>query len=563
MKKQNLLLFLGLLVIVSMLLVACGGGEEATATPEPPVEKPTETPAEEMESPTIKAIKERGTLRLGAAIALPAVYKDPSDGKLKGVGVDMANEAAKRLGVDVEYIESSWDAIIAGLQANKYDAVVAGLYATEERKKVVDFVIWYEEGNCFLVRNDSPIHTLEDLNSSDVTIATITGSGSEQMVQANLPNAKIRSVPTATGGGGAPPEEVLSGRADASQFDGVLALAWDQRFPELRVAPDNCFEDPTMPTPVGIAINKGDPEWKTFWEEVVADLESQGLIKDWRAKYSGWEFVFPGEPTPVAEAPGAPAEVAAPAAGESPTVDAIREAGKLRAGVAVALPTLGQDPKTGEYFGPAVEIGRWAAEGLGVEFELVDSNWDTIIAGLQANKFELAIAGLYATPARREVVDFVIWTEMGFCHLVLKDNDKIQSLEDLNSPDVVGCQYTGTGTEQNVREKYPNAVIDSIVSPPGGETRIEEVLAGRCDFSTLDSPLIIVYQQEYPQIKVFPESAEYCFANPDMPTEVGVALNYGDEVFKSYVEAIINAHGDDIDELMIKYSAPEYLRPQE
>ena len=556
MKKGSFWLMVVITVLLALgaLLAACAPA--ATPTPAPP--PPAETPEEE--SPTIQAIKERGTLRLGAAIALPAVYKDPGTGELLGVGIDMGNEAAKRLGVEVEYIESSWDAIIAGLQANKYDGVVAGLYATEERKKVVDFVIWYEEGNCFLVRNESPIHTLEDLNSPDVTIATITGSGSEQMVMANLPNAKLHSVPTATGGGGAPPEEVLAGRADASQFDGVLALAWEQRFPELRVAPDGCFENPTMPTPVGIAINKEDPAWKAFWEEVVADLEAQGLIGDWRAKYSGWEFVFPGEPTPVSEAPS---EVVAPAAGESPTVDAIRAAGKLRAAVAVALPVIGQDPKTGEFFGPAIEIGQWIADGLGVELELVESNWDVIIAGLQANKYELAIAGLYATPARREVVDFVTYYEMGFCHMALKDNDKIQTLDDLNSPDVVACQYTGTGTEQSVMEKYPNVTLDSMVSPPGGETRIEEVLAGRCDFCTIDSPLILVYQMEYPQIKVLPESAEYCFTHPDMASDVGLALNYGDAALKAYIESLVKAHKDDIDALFEKYSAPEYLRPQE
>lgn len=553
-------LLLALLTIVSLLAVGCAGAAEAPPTA---TEAPAEgAPAAEMESPTIQAIKDRGTLRLGAAIALPAVYKDPNTGELKGVGIDMGNEAAERLGVDVQYIESSWDAIIAGLQANKYDAIVAGLYATEERKKVVDFVTWYEEGLCFLVGNDSPIHTLENLNSSDVTIATVTGSGSEQTIKRELSEAQIRSVPLATGGGGAPPEEVLSGRADASQLDAVLAQAWDQRFPELRIAPDGCFETPAFPIPVGIAISKGDAGWKAFWEDVVADLQDKGLIKDWRAKYSSWEFVFPGEPTPT-PAPGEAPEVSAPAPGESAIVDAIKGRGKLRAGVAVALPVIGQDPKTGEYFGPAIEIGKWIAEGLGVELELVESNWDVIIAGLQANKFDVAIAGLYATPARKEVVDFVTWYEMGFCHLVRKDNDKIQTLEDLNSPDVVGCQYTGTGTEQSVRAKYPKAKIDSIVSPPGGETRIEEVLAGRCDFSTLDSPLIRVYAEEYPQIKVVPKSADYCFEHPDMATPVGLALNYEQPAFKAYIESVINAHKDDIDTFIKKYSASEYLRPQQ
>lgn len=250
------------------------------------------------------------------------------------------------------------------------------------------------------------------------------------------------------------------------------------------------------------------------------------------------------------------------AAPKSPTIDAIKKAGKLRAGVAIALPYLGQDPKTKEFFGPAVEIGKWLAEGLGVELELVESNWDVIIAGLQADKFEIAIAPLGITPERKKVVDFVAWAQSGYCHLVRKDNAKIQTLEDLNKPDVVSCQYTGTATEQNVKRKYPNAQYDSIVSPAGAETRLEEVLAGRCDWTTLDVELILIYQKEYPQIKVLPQSAEYCYANPDIPVDVGLALKYGDEVFKSYIQEIVNAHRDEIAELKKKYSSEEYLRPK-
>jgi len=269
---------------------------------------------------------------------------------------------------------------------------------------------------------------------------------------------------------------------------------------------------------------------------------------------------------PPTEAPSEPPTEEggiAPAPGESPTADAIREAGKFRAGLAVALPWLGQDPETGEFFGPSIEIGQWIAEGLGVELELVESNWDVIVAGLQANKFEVAIAPLNPTPERREVVDFVHYLDAGLCHLVLEDNEKIQTLEDLNRPDVVWCQYTGGGTLQAVRAKYPDAQYDTVVAPPGGEARIEDVLTGRCDATTIDSPLIMVYQAEFPQFKVLPEGAEYCAVHPDLPAPVSMALNYGDEAFKAYLEAVIAAHRDEIDASYVRYSDPAYLRPQD
>ena len=247
---------------------------------------------------------------------------------------------------------------------------------------------------------------------------------------------------------------------------------------------------------------------------------------------------------------------------ESPTIAAIKEAGKLRAGVAVALPTIGQDPKTGEFFGPAIEVGKWLAEGLGVEVEFVDTNWDTAVAGLQANKYEVCVAGLYATPQRVEVIDFVNYTRMGFCGMVLKDNDKVNTLEDFNKPETVLGIYTGSGHEP-LRDEFPNATFDSVVSPPGAETRIEELLAGRIDVAFLDSPLILVYQEEYPQVKVIPESPEYCYENPIMGMEVGISVAKGDPAWYSYVESVVKGRGEEIQQLLKKYSAPEYLRPQE
>src|SRR5262245_57042251 len=75
---------------------------------------------------------------------------------------------------------------------------------------------------------------------------------------------------------------------------------------------------------------------------------------------------------------------AVPAAGESPTVDKIKAAGKLRAGVAIAWPWLGQDPSSGKYIGATADLGERIAKELGVEIEYVPAGWDVIVAGLQA-----------------------------------------------------------------------------------------------------------------------------------------------------------------------------------
>jgi polar amino acid transport system substrate-binding protein len=256
-----------------------------------------------------------------------------------------------------------------------------------------------------------------------------------------------------------------------------------------------------------------------------------------------------------------PITIKVPAPGESPTIDKIMQNGRLRAGVAVAAPWLLQDPTTSDYYGPAVDLVERIAAELGVPVEYVDSGWDVIVAGLQSDKFDLTVAPLFASPARMEVIDFVNYTEAGTCYFALKDNAKVNSLEDLNNSDVTIVAFTGTGTEEGIRDKYPNATINSIVQPPGGQPPIEDVLAGRADVGPFDSPLAIFLAQQYPDLKIIPQDPEYCVANPDIPFPIGMGLNKNDPAFTVFLQSVVDAMQEDINAAIIEYSDPKYMAP--
>ena len=260
--------------------------------------------------------------------------------------------------------------------------------------------------------------------------------------------------------------------------------------------------------------------------------------------------------------PGAsPVAVEVPPEGASPTIDKIRESGKLRAGVALAPPWLLQDPTTKEYFGPAAGLVERIAEILEVEPEYVDSGWDVLIAGLQSDKFDLTVAPMFQTPQRDEVIDFVTYTEAGTCYFVKKDNDKVNTLEDLNNSDVTIVTFTGTGTEEGIREKYPEATIRSIVQPPGGQPPIEEVLAGRADVGPFDSPLALFIAQQYPDLKIIPEGPEYCIENADIPFPIGMGFNEGDPELARFLQAVVASMQAEIDAAILEYSDPKYMAP--
>jgi polar amino acid transport system substrate-binding protein len=248
-----------------------------------------------------------------------------------------------------------------------------------------------------------------------------------------------------------------------------------------------------------------------------------------------------------------------PAKGQSATIDRIRASGTLRAGAATALPWLGQNPATHEFFGPSVEMGKELADRLSVKLELIPAGYDTIIAGLQANQFDITIAALSATEKRKQVVDFINYTIAGTCYAVLTSNAKVNTLEDLNQPSVSIGTWTGTGTEQVVKEKYTKATIDSVVMPVPGSNRMQEVITKRIDAATLDSPRALLVVHQFPQLKIIPGGPNECIAHPDLPVPIGIAITKGDPVFAAWLQASITQMQGKIDAAITKYSSLEYM----
>jgi ABC-type amino acid transport substrate-binding protein len=256
------------------------------------------------------------------------------------------------------------------------------------------------------------------------------------------------------------------------------------------------------------------------------------------------------------------AAVEPPAKGKSAIIDRIRDSGTMRVGINVALPWLGQNPQTREFFGPAMELTDRIAKSLGVKVQLSTAASDVIIAGLQANQYDLAMAPLFATPRRMEVVNFVNWTSAGQCYVVLKDNNALNSLADLDNPAITIGTWTGSGSEQAVKAKYAKAKYNSVVMPVGGSNRFEEVIAKRIDAATFDSARANLVAHQFPQVKILPGGVESCLKSPDVPTPIGMAFVKGDPVLQAYLQAIVDEAKPAIDASLAKYSSLEYMLPK-
>lgn len=131
------------------------------------------------------------------------------------------------------------------------------------------------------------------------------------------------------------------------------------------------------------------------------------------------------------------------------------------------------DETTDELTGFDVELGRLIAEKLGVEVEFKETDWDSILAGVQSGTFDLGINGITYTDERALSFNFsepYLYDQTVL--IVLSDNEYIKSFEDLagkkstNSP---GSSYAEMGEEYGAEIVYINTFADTIQTLTRGD----------------------------------------------------------------------------------------------
>src|SRR5215204_3569239 len=87
----------------------------------------------------LQEVKDRGVLRVSTDPAYPPQSFQTNSGDFKGFDIDVAEEIARRMGVEVEWMTPSWDVITAGSWNGRWDLSVGSMTITPERAKVLHF----------------------------------------------------------------------------------------------------------------------------------------------------------------------------------------------------------------------------------------------------------------------------------------------------------------------------------------------------------------------------------------------------------------------------------------
>lgn len=138
---------------VAAVLAACGNGGQAGSASAPASAPKNEAAAS---GSLLERINGKGTITVGTeGTYAPFTYHDQS-GKLTGYDVEVARAVAGKLGVKVEFKETQWDSMLAGLKSGRFDMVANQVaLTTPERKATFDKSAEYSwSGPMIVVRQD-------------------------------------------------------------------------------------------------------------------------------------------------------------------------------------------------------------------------------------------------------------------------------------------------------------------------------------------------------------------------------------------------------------------------
>lgn len=248
---------IGLLLIFSLLLTACGGQED-----------------------TWQSVQDSGVLKVGLDPTYPP-FEVFNGEEVVGIDADLATALAEELGVEVEFVHFGYDGLYDALLTKQADILISALVVTPERMK--DFTYsepYFNAGENLIVRDsETEIEGMADLNGSSLSVEL----GSQGHLQASewerkLPNLTILPFNT--------PDEaltaVLDKKADAALIDHISGRLFIKEQPGLRR-----IEEPITVEPYAIVLRAEDNQLLDVINNSLERLQNSGELNKIKEEWLG------------------------------------------------------------------------------------------------------------------------------------------------------------------------------------------------------------------------------------------------------------------------------------
>ncbi len=220
------------------------------------------------------------------------------------------------------------------------------------------------------------------------------------------------------------------------------------------------------------------------------------------------------------------------------TLQRIKERGVLTVATGTYVPFEYRDPKTNEIVGFDVDFAKILAKKLGVELKVSDMTFTSIIPTIENGEYDFAIAAMYDTPARREVVLMSdSYMETGMVLVARKDFDKnITSLADCEGLRV-GVKAGATSqmvAEQGMKD---HGIKYTIVGYEETIGCISDLVTGRIDVVVNDLLNQLELNKVSPEVHIVSE--------PFTHANLSIAVKKGNEELMDFINQTIGEYKTD------------------
>lgn len=198
------------------------------------------------------------------------------EGELTGYDVEVIKEVAKRMGVEVKFMETQWDSMFAGLNAERFDLIANQVGINEDRLANYDFSTPYTYSSSVIVvpTENKEIKSFEDLK----------GKKSAQSLTSNYGAIAEENGAELVGVEGLAQsiELIKQGRADVTVNDKLAVLDYmkAQNDKSVKIVAES--EDISE---MAFTFNKGNEELVEAVNEQLAAMKEDGtlanLSKEW------------------------------------------------------------------------------------------------------------------------------------------------------------------------------------------------------------------------------------------------------------------------------------------
>ncbi|KYH34280.1 cystine-binding periplasmic protein precursor [Clostridium tepidiprofundi DSM 19306] len=235
---------------------------------------------------SLSRIKEKGKIIVGLDDNFPPMGFRDKNNEIAGFDIDLAKEAAKRMGLNVEFKPVEWDGIILSLKNKDIDVIWNGLTITDKRKEAIGFTDAYlKNKQIIVVLSGSDIKTKKDLGGKIVGVQM--GSSSEEALESDKETLKTLKQVRKYSNNTEALLDLKSGRLQAVVVDEVVGRYYISKMPNVY----KILKEDFGAEEYGVGFRKEDKSFGQALDEALKAIKQDGTAEKLSKKWFGESII--------------------------------------------------------------------------------------------------------------------------------------------------------------------------------------------------------------------------------------------------------------------------------